>query len=205
MKTPPAATLVQFFDFDSTAVRKDALAALNETSGMRGVQALLSAAPALLRNHAAQSATDALQAALDVKIIDVLAAAWSTRRDLAQYLDRAKFPADQIIDHALSRHDVRSTHKPRLQIVLDHSEVGPEIEFEVTISLTLESATLRIQDGKIMFARLGRTHGTGTIKCESATLYTRPTKAVALPLTVSFGSGLAIGKPKNTAVTADAA
>ncbi|MBP6013640.1 MAG: hypothetical protein KBA31_15545 [Alphaproteobacteria bacterium] len=203
MKTPPpAATLVQFFDFDNPSVRKDALTALNATAGMRGVQALLTAAPALLQNHAAQSATEALQAALDVKVIDILAAAWNTRRDLAQYTDRTKFPPDQIIDHALSKHDIRSTHKPRLQIMLDHSEIGPEIEFEVTISLTVESASLRIQDGRIMFARLGKAHGTGTIKCESATLFTRPTKAVALPLTVSFGNGLAIGKPKTAAGTA---
>ena len=199
-----AATLVQFFDFDNAGVRKDGLIALGGTGAMRGVQALLTAAPLLLQNHAVQSATEALQAALNVRIVDILAAAWNTRRELRQYQDRTKFPADQIIDHTIAKHDVHSTHRPRLQIMLDHSPVGPEIEFEVIVGLTVEAAVLRIQDARIMGARMGKIFGTGTIKCEDATLFSRPTKAVNLPLTVSFGTGIAIGKGAEAAI-ADAA
>ena len=191
---PQAASLVQFFDFDNTAVRKDGLTALGHTNAMRGVQALLTAAPLLLQNHATQSATEALQAALNVRVVDILAAAWNTRRELRSYLDRGKVSADQIIDHTLAKHDVRSTHKPRLQIMLDQSPVGPEIEFEVSVAMTIEAAVLRIQDARIMGARLGKVFGTGTIKCEGATLFSRPTKAVSLPLTISFGTGIPIGE-----------
>ena len=189
-----SASLVQFFDFENAGIRKDGLTALGGTGAMRGVQALLSAAPLLLQNHAMQSATEALQTALDVSIVDILAAAWNTRRELRQYLDRAKFPSGQIVDHTIAKHEVKSSHRPRLQIMLDQSPVGPEIEFEVIVGLTLEAAVLRIQDGRIMGARLGKVFGTGTIKCEGATLFSRPTKAVNLPLTVSFGTGIAIGK-----------
>ena len=202
-----AASLVQFFDFDNAAVRKDGLTALGHTGAMRGVQALLTAAPLLLQNHATQSATEALQAALNVRVVDILAAAWNTRRELRQYLDRTKYSADQIIDHVLAKHDVRSTHKPRLQIMLDQSPVGPEIEFEVTVAMTIEAAVLRVQDARIMGARLGKILGTGTIKCEGATLFSRPTKAVTLPLTVSFGTGFPIGQAlaTGTPLKADAA
>ncbi len=197
-----SATLVQFFDFENAAVRKDGLQALGATGAMRGVQALLTAAPLLLQNHAMQSATEALQAALDVRVVDILAAAWNTRLELLQYADRAKFPAAQIIDHTIAKHDVKSSHRPRLQIMLDHSPVGPEIEFEVIVGLTLEAAVLRVQDARIMGARLGKIFGTGTIKCEGATLFSRPTKAVNLPLTVSFGTGIAIGKASDAAIAA---
>ena len=78
--------------------------------------------------------------------------------------------------------------------MLDQSPIGPEIEFEVTLSLTIEAAILRIQDGRIMSARIGKVFGTGTIKCEGATLFSRPTKAVTLPLTLSFGTGIVIGE-----------
>lgn len=188
------ASLVQFFDFDNAAVRKDGLTALGGTTAMRGVQALLTAAPLLLQNHATQSATEALQAALNVRVVDILAAAWNTRRELRQYLDRSKYPSDQIIDHTLAKHDVRSSHHPRLQIMLDQSPIGPEIEFEVIVGLTLESAILRIQNARIMNARTGRVFGVGTIKCEGAILFSRPTKAVTLPLTISFGTGIPIGE-----------
>jgi hypothetical protein len=197
-----SASLVQFFDFENANVRKDALSALGGTGAMRGVQALLSAAPLLLQNHAMQSATEALQAALDVRIVDILAAAWNTRQELRQYLDRAKFPAGQIIDHTIAKHEVKSSHRPRLQIMLDHSPVGPEIEFEVIVGLTVEAAVLRIQDARIMGARMGKVFGTGKIKCEGATLFSRPTKAVTLPLTVSFGTGIAIGKASDAAIAA---
>lgn len=197
-----SASLVQFFDFENPAVRKDGLAALGGTNAMRGVQALLTAAPLLLQNHAMQSATEALQQALDVRVVDILAAAWNTRLELRQYLDRAKFPASQIVDHTIAKHEVHSSHKPRLQIMLDHSPVGPEIEFEVLVGLTLEAAVLHIQDARIMGARLGKVFGTGTIKCEGGTLFSRPTKALNLPLTVSFGTGIAIGKASEAAKAA---
>lgn len=197
-----SASLVQFFDFENASVRKDGLAALGGTNAMRGVQALLTAAPLLLQNHAMQSATEALQQALDVRVVDILAAAWNTRLELRQYLDRAKFPASQIVDHTIAKHEVHSSHKPRLQIMLDHSPVGPEIEFEVLVGLTLEAAVLRIQDARIMGARLGKVFGTGTIKCEGGTLFSRPTKALNLPLTVSFGTGIAIGKASEAAKAA---
>jgi hypothetical protein len=195
-----AASLVQFFDFDNAAVRKDGLAALGGTGAMRGVQALLTAAPLLLQNHALESATEALQEALNVRIVDILAAAWNTRQELRQYLDRSRFPANQIIDHTIAKHDVHSSHKPRLQIMLDQSPVGPEIEFDVIVGLTVEAAVLRIQDARIMGARMGKIFGTGTIKCEGATLFSRPTKAVNLPLTVSFGTGIAIGKTTDATI-----
>lgn len=202
-----AASLAQFFDFDNAAVRKDGFSALAGTTAMRGVQALLTAAPLLLQNHTTQSATEALAAALDVRVVDILAAAWNTRRELRQYLDRSKYPADQIIDHTLAKHDVRSSHRPRLQIMLDQSPIGPEIEFEVIVGLTLESAILRVRDGRVMGARTGRVFGTGAIKCEGAILFSRPTKAVTLPLTISFGAGIPIGQPIATGapLKADAA
>ena len=192
--TRDTATLTDFFDLENPQVRKDGLTAFEGTTALHGVKTLLTAAPALLQKHVADSVADALKAALDMRIVDILATAWNTRRELRQYLDRAKYPPDQIADHALGRHDIRATHKPRLQIMLDNSPLGPEIEFDIAIALNLEAAVLRIQDARIMFARLGKVFGTGTIKCEGATLFSRPTKAVTLPFTLSFGPGLAIGK-----------
>ncbi len=190
--TPQAQSLASFFDLESPQVRKDGMTALGGTAALYRVKTLLTAAPLLLQKNVGDSITDALKAALDIRVVDILANAWNTRRELRQYADRAKYPADQVIDHALGKHDIRATHKPRLQIVLDNSPLGPELEFEVAIALNLEAAILRIQDGRIMFARLGKVFGTGTIKCEGATLFSRPTKAVPLPLTLSFGAGLAI-------------
>jgi hypothetical protein len=202
--TPQVQSLASFFDLDNAAVRKDGLNALGGTAALYGVKTLLTAAPLLLQRSMGDGVADALKAALDMRIVDIMASAWNTRRELRQYADRAKYPADQIVDHALGKHDIKSTHKPRLQIMLDSSPLGPELEFEVAVALNVEAAVLRIQDARIMFARLGKVFGTGTIKCEGATLFSRPTKAVQLPLTLSFGTGLAIGDTAQAKV-ADAA
>lgn len=198
------ASLVDFFDLTNAQVRKEGLATLGGTEALYGIKALLTAAPLLLQSHAAETVADALKAALDVRLIDIMARAWNTRRELSAYLDRTKYPPDQVIDHALAKHEVRAEHRPRLQIVLDNSPLGPEIEFDVAVSLNVEAAVLRIQDGRIMFARLGRVTGAGTIGCEDAVLFTRKTKPVALPPTLSFGAGIPIAKLADAAV-ADAA
>jgi hypothetical protein len=199
-----AQSLASFFDLDNAQVRSDGLTALGGTAALYGVKTLLTAAPLLLQRNVGDGVADALKAALDIRIVDIVATAWNTRRELKPYTDRAKYPADQIVDHALGKHDIRSTHKPRVQIMLDNSPIGPELEFEVTAALNLEAAILRIQDGRIMFAKLGKVFGTGTIKCEGATLFSRPTKAVQLPLTLSFGQGLPLGSTQDAKV-ADAA
>jgi hypothetical protein len=192
MTTAPEMTLVQFFDFDNAKARKEGLNALYGTQTMRSVQALLAGAPQLLQNHVAQSVTEALSEALKIKITDLAIAGWTNRREFAQYLDQTKFPRDEIVDHVLGKHEIFSSHKPRLQIMLDGSPIGSEFEFEISVKLALEAATLRVQDGRMMFARIGKVTGTGFIKCEDTTLFARAAKPVSIPQTLSFGTGLAI-------------
>ncbi|MFM9863243.1 MAG: hypothetical protein ACKVRO_06515 [Micropepsaceae bacterium] len=194
-------TLLQFFDAEDAKARKDGLNALYSTAVMRSTQALLSTAPTLLQNHVAQSVTEALKGVLSVPLVDVLSSAWTTRRELKQYLDRSKFPREELIDHALGKHEIQSTHRPKLQIMLDNSPIGAEFEFAVTVALNVEAAILRIQDGRIMHAQLGKVSGSGAIKCEEATLFARATKPVALAQTLSFGQGIAIPWPKELALT----
>jgi hypothetical protein len=197
MTTAPDTTLVQFFDFDNAKARKEGLNALYGTQTMRSVQALLAGAPQLLQNYVAQSVTEALGEALKFKVTELAIAGWSNRREFGQYLDQTKFPRDEIIDHVLGKHEIFSSHKPRLQIMLDGSPIGPEFEFEVSVKLALEAATLRVQDGRMMFARVGKATGTGYIKCEDTTLFARPVKPIAIPQTLSFGTGLAIAPSKS--------
>ncbi len=197
-------TLLQFFDVDDAKASKDGLNALYGTAVMRGTQALLSTAPSLLQNHVAQSVTEALRGALAVPLVDILTSAWTTRRELKQYLDRSRFPREELVDHALGKHDIQSIHRPKLQIMLDQSPIGAEFEFDVTVALNVEAAILRVQDGRIMHAQIGKVSGSGTIKCEETALFARVAKPVALPQTLSFGSGVAIPWPKELALTSSA-
>lgn len=198
-------TLLQFFDVEDAKASKDGLNALYSTAVMRSTQALLSTAPTLLQNRVAQSVTEALKAALAVPVVDILTSAWTARRELKQYLDRSKFPREELMDHALGKHEIRSTHRPKLQIMLDHSPMGAEFEFDVTVALNVEAAVLRVQDGRIMHAQIGKAFGSGTIKCEEATLFARASKPIVMPQTLSFGSGIAIPWPKELALTSSSA
>lgn len=197
-------TLLQFFDFEDAKARKEGLNALYGTAVMRGTQALLSTAPSLLQNQIALSVMEALKGALAVPLVDVLTSAWTTRRELKQYLDRSKFPREELIDHALGKHEIQSTHRPKLQIMLDQSPIGAEFEFAVNVALNVEAAILRIHDGRIMHAQLGKVSGLGSVKCEEATLFARANKPIVLPQTLSFGQGIAVPWPKELALTSSA-
>jgi len=85
-----AQSLASFFDLDNKQVRNDGLTALGGTAALYGVKTLLTAAPLLLQRNVGDGVADALKAALDIRIVDIIATAWNTRRELKSYTDRAK-------------------------------------------------------------------------------------------------------------------
>jgi hypothetical protein len=86
-------------------------------------------------------------------------------------------------------------------VVLNGKPCGPEIAFDVVLKLTIAAASLEILDAKIMKAATGSVQGSGSIACAGNTLVERKSSAVTVPGKFSFGDGILIGKPYNSAAT----
>ncbi len=131
---------------------------------------------------------------LDVGLPDILAGAWNKYRLLLKYLDKEKYPPEEVILVPLVDHTIQSEHHPHLELLIDEKSIG-KIEFQITLSLTLEGFTLKIQDGKIKEILTGTCKGEGTIKCENAVLVERELAPIRLPGSIDLGEGLPIRFP----------
>ncbi|HLY07638.1 MAG TPA: hypothetical protein VKR31_17965 [Rhizomicrobium sp.] len=194
--TPDPGSIAVLLGLDGSAL---APARLHDSDVMVRLRASLTGAPDLVRNFATESLSDALRSVLNVPLIDVLAAAWKTRHDLRQYCDQTKYPPGEVSNYVLAGHVISSTHRPRFQVLFDGAPCGPDIEFDVDLSLTVEAACLEIVNARITKATTGTIQGSGQIRCAGATLVERQTKKVDIPGKFSFGEGIPLGMPYRSA------
>jgi hypothetical protein len=129
---------------------------------------------------------------LDIRLTDILVAAWHKYREIRKYSDRAAYPPDETFLVPLAGHTVRSVHHPRIEILVDDHPVAT-VELEIEIDLSLEGAIRKISDGKIKGATTGSCTGKGTIKCEGFTVLEKETEPFRLPGTIDLREGIPIG------------
>jgi hypothetical protein len=175
---------------------------LHDTDVMVRLRSSLTEAPDLVRNFATESVSDALNSVLNIPLSDVLAAAWKTRHELREYCDQSKYPPGQVNNYVLAQHTISSNHRPRFQVQFDGTPCGPDIEFDVALSLIVEAACLEIVNARITKATTGTIQGSGQISCAGAILVERKTAKVDIPGKFSFGEGIQIGIPYRSASSA---
>jgi len=89
-----------------------------------------------------------LREALDVSLGDILGWAWNTSRKLREYQDPSKHPPEKVEQLPLLQHTIKSTHRPRIQVVMGDEEIPvAEVALWVDLTLKLEAATLTIKAG----------------------------------------------------------
>jgi hypothetical protein len=127
----------------------------------------------------------------DIKVIDIIGAAWSKYRSLLKYLDRGKYPPGETYLVALAEHTIKSEHHPCIDILINNETVGT-IKFDIAVSFTLEGIVLKIRDGKIREVLTGTCRGQGTFKCEDCVILEKKIDAIPLPGAISLGEGVSI-------------
>jgi hypothetical protein len=105
----------------------------------------------------------------DIRLIDILAAAWGKWPELRKYCDSQTYPPHVTILAPLAEHELRSEHHPAIEAVVNGQVVG-KIEFDVTLRMKLSGCLLRIQDAKITALLAGSCEGKGTIALEKIVL-----------------------------------
>jgi len=129
---------------------------------------------------------------LDIRLTDILAAAWQKYREIRKYSDRTAYPPGETFLVPLVEHTVRSIHHPGIEILVD-DQPAAMIELEIEIALTLEGAILKISDGKIKGITTGACTGKGIIKCEGFTVLEKETGPLRMPGAIDLGAGIPIG------------
>jgi hypothetical protein len=134
-----------------------------------------------------------LMEVLNVKVPDVLVTAWSKYKEIAQYTNKKKYPPGETYMVPLATHTVDTSYEPSLQVCFNNQPIG-EINFEITVFITLEGAVLEIKGGKIMKLHMGSCYGGGSLECEGNLIFEKQTTPFNLPGEIDLGEGIPIPK-----------
>jgi hypothetical protein len=156
---------------------------------MTSVRLLLAFVPGEDLGDLPDAVSKALKPLLELKIGDVIAAAWNTGRKLKAYADK---PSPEEKPHKLGKHKIESKHHPKLTIAVNGRTVdGAEVPFTLSLSLEIASATLLVRNGRLMAANLDKCQGKGKLTIGELILSEPPPLEFALPK-LTFGQGLDI-------------
>lgn len=181
-------TIASFFGADANTRRNAEALAKKAAKRMR------EDIPAALRGDAAMSVIGAGRALLDSPMATILGDAWKTADDLHRFCDQSAYPPDQISEYTLHQHEIALKRNPKVEAVLNGAPTGFKLEFELKLALTIMSAVLRIQAGRIIGARVGDCRGGGKYSCSSITLAERKTSNFRMPGAITFSPGMPLGK-----------
>jgi hypothetical protein len=138
-----------------------------------------------------ESLAEGLQQALNTPLTEIVGTACSTYKDLLEYADATRHPAGEVSLVPLGKHVVESTHAPYVQVFIAGNKVG-HIEFKARVALTIESAILKIRDGRIWELQTGAASAEASLELGPAVLVHPKSRQVKFPGRVEFSKGLPI-------------
>jgi hypothetical protein len=126
---------------------------------------------------------------LDIKIPDVLIAAWKKVKDLQDVLERSKKTPDETIYLELAEHTINSEHKPSVDVKIKGATVK-KIELVIQLGFNLKSFLLKIQNGAIREMQTGQCEAKGTIKYGGLTVAEKKLAPIKLPFSIPIPAEL---------------
>jgi hypothetical protein len=127
----------------------------------------------------------------DLSIPSLLVGGWTRYEKFQEFCNEEKHPAKEVSIIPLFKHTITSTHRPVVELRIDNVPAG-RVNFEVALSLTIESVSVVISNKRFMAARPGVVEAKGTVKCEGTVILERKLGRFELPGELSFGDGYPI-------------
>lgn len=127
----------------------------------------------------------------DLSIPMLLVRGWTKYEKFREYCDEEKHPAHERNVIPLFKHTLSSTHRPVVEVRINGVPAG-RVNFEVKLSVTIESVSLVIINKRFMAARPGVVEAKGTVKCEGIDILERKLGKFDLPGEIKFGDGYPI-------------
>jgi len=127
----------------------------------------------------------------DLSIPRLLVGGWTKYEKFREYCDEDKHPAGERSVVPLFKHTLSSTHRPSVELRIDGVPAG-RVNFEVKLSVTIESVSVVITNKRFMEALPGAAEAKGTVKCEGIDVLERKLGRFDLPGKIPFGDGFPI-------------
>jgi len=118
---------------------------------------------------------------LDIDLVEIFMQGWKKYDAVVEVLARSKKNPLKKYFVALSKHTLRSRHRPGLQVEIEGIPVQ-RIDFDVDLKLELEGFVLEIKNGEIVALDSGDCRADGKVNCEGVTLYERHSQKLYLPV-----------------------
>jgi hypothetical protein len=186
-------TMGQLMGASPQGLEEGQVSALRSSKKFTVLQAALALVPMKALADLPHGIGDVLKPVMDLRVGEVVAGTWNVGRDLWKFRDSAKYPTTDVFEHPLNEHKVSTAFHPKVMVSVNGQPVpGAELEFTVTLALTIESAVLRIRDKHIIGATIAKCKGKGTLSCGEAVLLECPTRDFLLP-TLRLEPGVLIG------------
>lgn len=148
----------------------------------------LDVVPPGLRAFARDQVVTVVLSALDLPLVDVLAAGWRKWEELVTAATRSvQEPGSAEIVELRDRR-ITSTHRPRIDVTLDGREVA-HIELELELEIVLHTVTAVVTSGRLSALRTGRADVTARLSVEGVQA-AQKTRPVELPVEVGLGAGI---------------
>jgi hypothetical protein len=129
--------------------------------------------------------------ALDIPVLTFLMPAWKKYREIVEFADVEKHPANEANLVSLAEHTVKVEHHPYLQVTYRGVEIPKaKLEFTLTGDLTLQGVILKIQTGKIKAIQGGAMKWSGELLLENKSVLKKESKSYDLTGKVELGDGI---------------
>jgi len=164
--------------------------ALREGDVARAIDRQLKVVPRGLRAFARDEVVGVAIGALDLPLINVMAAGWRKWGELTDAAGRTlEMPgATEIVE--LHDERITSTHHPRIDVTLDKEEIA-HIDLGLELDIVLHAVTAVVSDGRLSALRTGRADVTARLSVEDKTL-AEATRPVELPIEIGLGAGISL-------------
>jgi len=131
--------------------------------------------------------------ALDIPVLTFLLPAWKKYREIHEFADTEKHPAEETNLVSLAEHTVKVEHHPFLQATYRGVAIPKaKLEFTLLGDLILEGVILKIQGGKIKAIQGGAVKWSGELLLENRSILKKESKFYDLTGKLDLGEGIAL-------------
>jgi hypothetical protein len=134
---------------------------------------------------------NAYRRALNVKLIDIFAGAWSGVTAVAELGDTTKYPPGEKHFVPLANHRITSDHRPKVEVLVDGMPLV-SLTLDVNLRAQFEAAVLEVEGGHIHAVKPGNCLATASVSCRGVPIASTSSRRLALPAEMELQPPFAI-------------
>jgi hypothetical protein len=131
---------------------------------------------------------------LDIRIHDLLLAAWKKVEAVRKALEDSKQTPDKAVYLDLTEHSIDYETKPFIDVKIKSASVK-KLTLNVALNLKIKGFVLKIQNGAVREMQTGRCEAKGTIKYEKFPIAEKKLEPIKFPLSIRIPSLISIPDP----------